>query len=343
MKKLLLCLLAGLLFGLAWNALYNYVLSPDFRFWNRCAEASEAWAEQIRAENDSPCIVFGGGSETRTTIDPAYARERYGLRLINGAGQGLYGGICNAAYAESYLRSGDTLVFPLQAYNMAEAPRPSGLRFLFRRLGAGMFDNIPCSPSALRTLFAGDSLSLSGTIVKALTTGSTDFRYEHDAIVHPSGWMCVTATDEQQQPATPLRLRELRISGLTETQLGGLHRLESQCRAKGCSLVLRLHRAHAEDACRAQHAMAALTAVRAGFRVLKEHDLGCCAGARDFADTNNHLSPEGVRRQMDELCPAVLHKRYWTEAELIRELRLRGWNADGTPSTSSPRGTPFPW
>lgn len=338
MKKLLFSLLAGLLCGLAWNALYNYVLSPDIRFWNRCAESAEAWAAQLRAESPSPCIVFGGGSETRTTIDPAYAKERYGLRLINGAGQGLYGGVCNAAYARSYLRPGDTLVFPLRAYDMEEAPRPSGLRFLLRRLGTGLFDVIPCSASSLRALFAGDAISLSGSIAKTLMTGSPDFRYEHDAIVQPSGWMCVTATDEQQCPAAPLRLREPRIVGLSESQLAALHRLEAQCRAMGCPTVFRLHRTHAEESCRAPQAMAALSAVRAGLRVLKERELGCEPSFRAFADTSEHLSPEGVRRQMNELCPALLHECYWTEEELIRELRLLGWNADGTP-----RRTSFPW
>lgn len=325
MKKLIFSLLAGLLLGLAWNALYNYALSPDFRFWNRCAAVSEAWATRLHAAGNAPCYVFGGGSETRTSIDPAYAMERYQLRVINAAGQGLYGGACNAGYALSQLHAGDTLVFPLTAYDLAEVPRPSGLRFLFRRLGTGMFDVVPLSARAIRALFAGDAISLSGTVAKGLTTGHVDFRYEKDASVHESGWMEVLISDEQERPAA----HAAQTPGMSPAALAACLRLQELCRAKGCRLVFRLHLVHADDTCRAREAAAALAAVRAGLCVLRDPRLGCSANPRDFADTDNHLSPDGVRRQMDDLCPALKRERYWTEAELLRELH--------------PLGRSFPW
>lgn len=324
MKKLLFCITAALLLGWAWNALFNYALSPDFRFWNRCADATDAWNATLRAESAEPCVVFGGGSETRTTIDPAYARERYGLRVVNAAAQGLYGGSCNAEHALAYLRAGDTLVFPLTAYGLDSAPHPSGLRFLFRRHGCEMYADgwIPCCKDMIRPLMAGDALALSSCFTKLLTTGSFRYRYETDAVVHDSGWMEVLTTDERERPAAHAAAAPL--AGMSPAALAACLRLQELCRAKGCKLVFRLHLAHADDSCRAREAVAALSAVRAGLCVLRDPRLGCSANPRDFADTVNHLSAEGVRRQMDALCPALRHGRYWTEAELLRELRLLG-------------------
>lgn len=320
MKKLLLCITAALLAGLVWNALFNYALSPDFRFWNRCADATDAWNTRLRAESDAPCYIFGGGSETRTTIDPAYAQGRYGMRVLNAAAQGLYGGPCNAAYAVSYLRPGDTLIFPLTAYGLGSEPHPSGLRFLFRRCGREMYADgwIPCTKRTLRPLAAGDALALSSCFTKLLTTGSFRYRYETDAAVHESGWMEVLTTDEQERPAAH---NTSRPTGMSRDALAACLRLQELCRAKGARLIFRLHLAHADDSCRAQEAAAALSAVRAGLCVLRDPRLGCSDYPRDFADTNNHLSREGVRRQMDSLCPALLHERYWTEEALLRELR----------------------
>lgn len=331
MKKLLLCITAALLLGWAWNALFNYALSPDVRFWNRCADATDAWNERLRAEQGTPCFVFGGGSETRTTIDPAYAQERYGMRVINAAAQGLYGGPCNAEYALSYLRAGDTLVFPLTAYGLDNPPNPSGLRFLFRRNGRGMYADglIPCRRDTVRPLMAGDALALSSCFTKLLTTGSFRYRYETDATVHESGWMEVLTTDEQQRPAARLNAR--RLTGMGPAALAACLRLQDLCRAKGCKLVFRLHIAHANTSSRAREAMAALSAVRAGLCVLRDPRLGCEPAPRDFADTNNHLSAEGVRHQMDDICPALKNERYWTEEELLRELRWLGWAENGTP------------
>lgn len=329
MKKLLLCITAALLLGWAWNALFNYALSPDFRFWNRCADATDTWNAQLRAEGDAPCYIFGGGSETRTTIDPAYARERYGMRVVNAAAQGLYGGSCNAEHALTYLRAGDTLVFPLTAYGLDSAPNPSGLRFLFRRQGWEMFADkwIPCSKDTARPLIAGDALALSSCFTKLLTTGSFRYRYETDARVHGSGWMEVLTTDEQERPAEHANAEP--PSGMSPAALAACLRLQELCRAKGCRLIFRLHLAHADATCRAREAAAALSAVRTGLCVLRDPRLGCSDNPRDFADTNNHLSPDGVRRQMDDLCPALKRERYWTEAELLRELH--------------PLGRSFPW
>lgn len=322
MKKLFFCLMAALLLGGAWNVLFNYALSPDFRFWNRCADATDAWNTTLREESGEPCFVFGGGSETRTTIDPAYARERYGLRVVNAAAQGLYGGPCNAKHALAYLRAGDTLVFPLTAYGLDNAPNPSGLRFLFRRHGREMYADgwIPCRKDTLRPLMAGDALALSSCFTKLLMTGSFRYRYETDAMVHDSGWMEVLTADERERPAAHAAAAPL--TGMSPAALAACLRLQELCRAKGCKLVFRLHLAHADDSCRAREAAAALSAVRAGLCVLRDPRLGCSANPGDFADTNNHLSAEGVRRQMDELCPALRNGRYWTEEELLRELRL---------------------
>lgn len=331
MKKLLLSLVIGLLLGLGWNALFNLCLSPDFRFWNRCAAASEQWEAQLRQQSAAPCYVFGGGSETRTSVDPQQLADTYGLRAVNAAGQGYYGGVCNAAYGLHRLHAGDTYIFPLSAYDLNEPPRDGGMRFLWKRCGRAVYAEglIPCTAHTLRAPFSGDAMALSGCLLKGLFTREPICRYDRDARIHASGWMEVL-TDEQAHCRAARTTMPERLKGLSEADIAALHRLDKCCRAKGAKLLLMVHLAHRERESRAAEAMKALSAVRAGFRVLKDERLGCEANGRLFADTDNHQSAEGVRFSMRLIGRALSSESCWTEEELVRELRYEGRNADGT-------------
>lgn len=331
MKKLLLSLAAGLLLALGWNILFNLYLSPDFRFWNRCAAASEQWETQLRRESAAPCYVFGGGSETRTSVDPQQLAEDYGLRAVNAAGQGFYGGVCNAAYGLHRLHAGDTYIFPLSAYDLNEAPRDGGMRFLWKRCGSEVFGEglIPCSWATLRAPFSGDAMALSGSLLKSLFTREPVCRYDRDARIRPSGWAEVL-THEQAQYRPARTAQPERLNGLSEADIAAFRKLADCCRAKGASLLLTVHLAHREREGRAAQAMMALSAVRAGFRVLKDERLGCEPNGRLFADTDNHQSAEGVRLSMRIIGRALSTGSCWTEEELVRELRYEGRNPDGT-------------
>lgn len=330
MKKLLIIVSVAALLGLLWNMLFNYRLQPDFRFWNRCADATDAWNAQLRQESDAPCYVFAGGSETRTTTDPQALRELFGLRAVNAAAQGIYGGICNAVYGLSYTRPGDTLVFPLAAYDLSAPPENGGLRFLWHRLGTGMFEGglIPCRAATLRSLAAGDAASFSVCLLKSLISREPICHFEKDAVVHPSGWMEVRLNEEGARP--PHRMGAAApLYPLSEAWLQGLVRLDAACRARGVRLVLAAHVAHADDSCRAETAMQALSALRCGLSVLRDERLGCEPDGALFAETDNHQNARGTALHMQLIGRALQENALWTEEALQHELRLRGRRADG--------------
>ena len=78
-----------------------------------------------------------------------------------------------------------------------------------------------------------------------------------------------------------------------------------------------------------------LDIVRAGYRVLKDDRLGAWPSPEKFADTSLHLSPAAARETSLLLGQLLKEHLYWTEAELVEYLRVRGWNADGTPISSA--------
>lgn len=329
MKKLIAAIVAAFLSGLVWNYTFNYYLMPDFRFWTRCAEASDAWAQKLR-ESPEPCYVFAGGSETRTTVDPQQLLDEYGVRAINAAEQAGYGGVCNAEVATPYLRKGDTLVVSLSGYNLSVPPSKLGVRFAWHRMKGNMFADGMVKPeyNHLRTIAAGDSGSLALCIVKSLFSREPVCHFDRDAVIHPSGWMEVRMKDEWNRKPIPFYAKHL--EALPESHFEGFRRLEKVCQRKGAGLLLMVHLSHAVPEFRAEEAFHALQAVRHGFRVLKDERLGSEPRGYYFAETLNHQNADGVRRHMRIIGRALKHECYWTEDELIEELRRTGWKEDGT-------------
>lgn len=329
MKKLFAAIVTAFLFGLVWNYTFNYYLMPDFRFWTRCAEASDTWAQKLRVSPE-PCYVFTGGSETRTTVDPQQLMDEYGVRAINAAEQAGYGGICNAEVATPYLRKGDTLVISLSGYNLSVPPTKPGIRFAWNRMKVNMFADGMVKPTYkhLRTIIAGDSGSLALCIIKSLLSNEPVCHFDRDAVIHPSGWMEVRMNDEWNKKPAPFDAKCLRA--LPESHLEGFRHLEKVCQNKGAQLLLMVHLTHAVPEMRALEAFRALKATRNGFRVLKDERLGSEPMGNLFAETGNHQNAAGVRRHMHIIGHSLKHQLYWTEGELIEELHRMGWKEDGT-------------
>lgn len=329
MKKLFAAALSAYIIGVVWNYVFNYYLMPDFRFWTRCAEASDHWAEQLR-QSPQPCFVFAGGSETRTTVDPQQLWDEYGIRAINAAEQAGYGGVCNVEVATPYLRTGDTLIISLSGYNLSAMPRKTGIRFAWNRMKCAMFEDGMLSPTYrnLRTIIAGDSGSLALCVIKGLFSDEPVCHFERDAVIHPSGWMEVRMDDEWKRPPAGFSARQLHP--LSSSALEGIQRLNAACRKKGSQLLLMVHLSHAAPEARAAEAFEALSAIQQGFRVLKDERLGCETQGNLFAETANHQNAAGVRKHMHIIGYALKHQLYWTEDELCEELRRMGWSKDGT-------------
>lgn len=329
MKKLVAAVFVAFVIGVIWNYLFIYYLLPDTRYWMRCAETSDRWAEALR-KTPEPCYVFAGGSEMRTTVDPQQLMDEYGIRAINAAQQAGYSGIVNIEVATVYLRKGDTLVHSLSSYDLSEPPSKTGIRFAWKRRGAAMFNNGLLKPnfSCMRTIVAGDAGCLSLCVIKGLFSGDPIYRYDRDSYIHPSGWMEVRLDSEWHR--APRTFSSNHIYPLSPSALSGFRRLEEICHRKGAHLLLMACLYHRAPEARAAEAYMALSAIRNGFCVLKDERLGCEPRGNLFSDTVNHQNAEGVRRHMHIIGHALKHQLYWTESELIEELHRMGWSEDGT-------------
>lgn len=330
MKRLLALCIPALILGLLWNYIFNYHISHSLLFWERCAKVSDKWAENLRKDN-SPCYVFVGGSETRTTIDPEQLLQLYGIRAITSAGPIGFSFPCNFEATTKYLKKGDTLVvsFPVATFNAK--PSKAGLKFLWKRMGVHMFDDGIIRPnySNIRSLIMGDGGIFSFTLIKAAFTKGPVYSYTRDSRIHRSGWMEVTRSRPiKLKPSYPPRAP---IPHLTQVEVAQLRHLSEACKQRGVNLLFRRHLEYRGEEDRAVQALCILDLVRAGYKVLKEERLGCETAPSHFSDTFNHLSAYGTQVYMQELGKAIKNHAYWTEEELIEKLREYGRDAEGNP------------
>lgn len=338
MKRLLLGVSLAIVVGYLFNALFMYKFAPSRCFWKRCAEVSDRWAEQLRTSRRS-CYIFIGGSETRTAIDPAFLQEHFSLPAINAAEHADMGGICHYLLGEPYMRRGDTVVATC-VYDFLAPPTISGLRFVWTRMGYTMFreGSIDLNYKNLHSLISGEPVALAAVLFKAPLPNERVERYDRDAVIHPSGWMEVLTREEQSRPAIRIPL-PITLRPPSASFVAGLRKVERQCRARGCRLLLRLHVEHVEEDARVMKAFFILHLTRHGFRILKEESLGCDADAGSYADTLNHLSAAGVHKHNAALGRSLAQELFWTEEELVSFLQERGWNAQGQQTDPILNGT----
>ena len=78
----------------------------------------------------------------------------------------------------------------------------------------------------------------------------------------------------------------------------------------------------------------ALELTRAGHPGLQDDWHGCLDGPQDFCNTAAHLISNKAREFTHRLGNNIKAAQYWTEEELIDELRHLGWQCDGSPLPS---------
>lgn len=330
MKKLIsLCLTAALL-GLLWNIAFNFFLNPSLRFWQRCAETSDAWEQQLRTSSE-PCYIFGGGSETRIGIDPQILLDQYQVRAVNAAANAGNLPLGNAKLASCYLKPGDTLVFPVEyALGFNGTISNSGLQFTIRRLGMKTFEDgfIPFQARHVKPALLGNPGVISFSFVKKLFLGGSVYNYESQSVIHPSGWMEVltnTSFPPTQQCDFPPKL----IFDISDTQKANLKELCRFCNMHHVRLLLYHHTQYMPINSRPFLAMQTTHLIREDVQVLRDERFGVEPDSTLFSDTRLHLNKQGMERNMQFLGPALQQREVWTEESIAEELRKYGYDIDG--------------
>ena len=340
MKKLLLCVIIGLVAAILTTRLYDTVLDPQLAFFRRAAAASDAWEAKVRADGQ-PVYIFAGGSDVRMSIDPAVMLED-GVRAVNAGNNANMGMHCNASLALAYAKPGDTLVLCLYSNIMPDYDLlAAGLKFTFERRGVDMFRDgiVPCTTRVLGDLFRGESGAWCVYFSKKLLKPDQMFKYDKGTVLHESGWVEVQERKIAQDARSYSLHRAAPLPDYTQANaplIEYIAKVKHACELKGVRLAVYLPRHFGDefDEARAMFAMIALSYTRMGVPVIKDESFGVESDHTLFADTTLHLSPEGVRRNSRIISRALASPaesdRFWTEADLVEFLRFRGWNPDGS-------------
>lgn len=321
MKRLLLCILAGVAAAVAFNLYFDSHLDPNANFFDEMARLSDRWETQLRAESPAPCHVIAGGSEIRMGVDPAWLKERYGLRVVNSGNTASFGTRVNTLTALRYLRKGDTLVLSLLIPRLAEGDTsPWGIKYAWRREGWGMFEEslAPGPAESFKHIIRGAGDMLSTYLAKMIITPDHMYRYDNHTRKHASGW-CELFYNNMAQNApspSPDRAGERFNSRMNRAMADYLAETKEICRRKGVNVAIYFAPVCVEARGRRAHAAYALEFIRAGVPVLRTEALGCEPDSRLFADTYAHLNAAGMAKHGRMLGEALRGQRYWTEGEL---------------------------
>ncbi len=351
LKRLLILSFIALVLGIATNACFILYLNPDFNFFGKLAKTSESWEQELRLKHPH-VYVLAGGSSGRTGIDPQILLDEYQIPLVNGAMGAGYGLAANIAMAWEHIRPHDTLILNIEPEILSGTDTPVlndyGVKKLFHAYGFGYSQ---ASPSihwdwkAMLQPFWGDSMSIASYIIKTLTLPENEiYFYEKNARIHRSGWMEVlTKNNYHHRAILTDDVQSLDMFTINPLAKEFLERLRQECLKHQVSCIAMVPRTYIDGSMRAYRLWYALQLTRLGFAVLHDPKIGAITTTNYFTDTANHLNREGSRHHTQQLAESLLNEHFWTEEELIHELKKRGWNDQGrripTPAQATPQSS----
>lgn len=332
MKRLIIAIIIGLIAGGLCSLLYDRHISPNDNYFAAATKKSDSWAEKLRAESQEPCYIFTGCSEVRMGIDPAIMLNEYGVRAINAGGQAGYGFACNTVLGLSYLQQGDHLMVSIRGTYLPEGGGidPRGLKFCWRILGASMFDNniLHFNVKTFKEIILNNSGEISLFLVKALTTPNNIYKYDHDTVIHDSGWcennIKAPLSGTAYAPAEKINVH------FRDDLKSLLLKLKEECRKRGAHMSLYLFTNFSNDTVKPYMILTAMSYMEAGLSVLKDETFGVEPDISCFADSPSHLSTKGTIKQSRRVAESISLNKYWTMEELEEELRRCGYNKDGS-------------
>jgi len=302
----------------AWavGALYTVRANPELVFFRRCAAVKQLWAQKLDLEYTNK-VVFCGGSSCNTSVDGERLLNQHGLPSLNmGLGAGM-GAEVLTHYAQTAVRTGDTLVVGLEPDLLAG---PLRIESLGAQFGLSIGE-----PSLLRDPNRVDWLSAlldlrpggyhTFTLVTKVLLRRPLFSYFASEI-HPSGWHEVGARRI---------IRSLKEAPkLSKKGLSWLVGLNEWCVQRKVRVAYALPWGYCspEDLKRFQGSnLRFLYEVAAAMPVLKDPSFGANTNLEYFADTPSHPTAQGAALRTDELAREIKSWTIWTRDELDDRLK----------------------
>jgi hypothetical protein len=311
-------LLLTAILTLAACAAYTTCLSPDTVFFVGMSKLKDTWAKRMTTEHRRK-IVVSGGSSALFSIDGAALLQERGLPVVN---KGLFAGFgvqVLVLYACEGLESGDSLVVAIEPGLLGEplTVPAAGVQFSaatrhFQWVLAPDFEGQPTGlAAALSGLRPGADRVLRH--LAKVAVGQPAFRYRMaDAGDNPSGWI-------QTPVRVPVHAPPGHQSALHPDVVRFLRALKRDCEARGIKVVYSLPWAYAPPDqvadFRRENARFLLEVMQV-LPVLKDPTLGGRTAAKDFADTEWHLTAAASARRTAEFGAAIQTWQLWTADEL---------------------------
>ena len=342
MKRLLLCISAGIISALVLIQLYRYFVQPELLFYKK-ADAITTLHEQTLRSSGQPCFVLAGGSEAKACLIPSVMQKEAGIAVINTATAAGYGLASNISVGLQHLQAGDTMILSLLTADEHNISATSGgKKFLAVTFGLGAFDNAitPLLPSTILTLLSSDAGSMLIAPIRRLTRGYS-FVYEKESTLHPDGWMEIHRGGMQNATLPRTIAQDLKIGPTCRDLL--INTLEA-CRKRQAGLIVMFpiqFSNHHETKRRLMHA---LQITRMGIPVLKDERLGHSTNNKLFADMHLHLNAEGAKWNSCITARLIKDRSYWTEQEILDKMQEIGISEDAstrhTSTATAPVSTP---
>lgn len=343
MRKLLFLIFTAMALAFAANYIICRYCAPDQVYFRQLGEVSEQWAQTLRKQHPS-IYVTCGGSSGRFSINPQQILDEYDIPLVTANGNAGFGVIANTALAWNLLEKGDTLILSHEeGLRQAQAPlaTTSGLQQSLQRCGFAMFkdDIIPLTPANLLMTLRGSSTFLSTTCAKSFYPVRERYRYFRTAHVHPSGWAEIFAYPSETLDDSPLpSFTHLNQSSISTAVKEHYQHVLEVAKKRGIHVIAHQSTSYKKHDYRLRYIWTTLELTRMGIPVVKIPDFNLMPDRSYVADQNSHLNAKGSRLTSANLGQSLKDQSFWTEEELVHELKLRGWNGDGSkmqPSAQS--------
>lgn len=294
------------------SAFYTLRLNPQIVFFRHAHELKQAWARQLDATRTNK-IVFCGDSSCATSVDAQRLLAQDGLPAVNFGMSADIGSKVLLAYAQKYLRPGDTLIVTMDPGLFAVPPRNEsvGAQFSFA-VGEPSFlrnTNGMDWVTALADLRPGGYHAF--TLIGKIALRQPLYRYGLTEL-HPGGWQ----EDELHRPiyAWPGAWPELNPAMRQHLAV-----IRDACQARHIRMAYTLPWVYCPPelvALRRQTGAQFLLEVSEVIPVLKDPTLGIKTNLADFADTPFHPTPAVAAQRTDALAQFISMWQTWSRAEL---------------------------
>ncbi len=343
LKRLLILCLIALGLGIGTNVCFVLYLNPDFNFFEKLAKTSVAWEQKLRPHHPH-VYVLAGGSSGRAGIDPQILLDEYQIPLVNAAMGAGYGLDANVALTRKHLRANDTLILNIEPGLLigkkAVTTELMGVRMLFHQDPRGFYQTplINWTSETYLAPFLGNSRELASYITKRLTRPKDElFAYDTESRILPSGRMDVITTVSWHPTAyTSETAPSLSKYDLAAAATQSYKRIQEMAKAQNVQVIAMIPRQYAHESFRAHTLWLALQLTRLGLPVIHDPLVGVITSTALLADTAQHLNTQGAVEHSRQLGESLQKQRFWSEQELIDELRKRGFDAQGMKANPAP-------